>query len=540
MPFISRVSVACLLGASLLVSCGGGGGGSSSTPTPPPPTNTGGGGASNSAPVAVASSAVSTVTGGGQFTVSATGSSDPDGDNLTFTWTQTAGPNALSGTIQTANLTLNAPNVTQDTQLTFQVTASDGTDSSTDTVTVTAQPIGSPVTVRPSAPINTDVAILFGLTNVGADQYQVYWSDSFVNTGNNIISSQVFSDDGAPVGDQVNGSFVLPQVVNTVSRQINSLFPISVIENGGTIYTPIIHIFEAGIAGLGVLIGPLEGDLSPVEDPFENLDINGQSDQAPIGQNSLVNVTTRSISILASVSVDVVGPDGSVETAPIAFEEVDVVNGLVSSISDPGVSAIGNDGYIVAWRREDSNQSPRLRTIEAQIYTAGNALSGTTITVDGAAGPNSGDVSQLDAAAFGNGNTLITWVESQNFAANGDFIDFIVRGRIVSPDGTFASNEFTVSESVNDQFVTQALSLNNGDVLVIWGEGDSILKARLISTLGPVNTLGAEFDLSQNVPADVFNILQTQTGRVLIGYNLPVGNSALTSEIISFCPVGCE
>ena len=130
MPFISRVSVACLLGASLLVSCGGGGGGSSSTPTPPPPTNTGGGGASNSAPVAVASSAVSTVTGGGQFTVSATGSSDPDGDNLTFTWTQTAGPNALSGTIQTANLTLNAPNVTQDTQLTFQVTASDGTDSS--------------------------------------------------------------------------------------------------------------------------------------------------------------------------------------------------------------------------------------------------------------------------------------------------------------------------------------------------------------------------------------------------------------------------
>ena len=148
--------------------------------------------------------------------MSATGSSDPDGDNLTFTWTQTAGPNALSGTIQTANLTLNAPNVTQDTQLTFQVTASDGTDSSTDTVTVTAQPIGSPVTVRPSAPINTDVAILFGLTNVGADQYQVYWSDSFVNTGNNIISSQVFSDDGAPVGDQVNWSFVLPQDVYTV------------------------------------------------------------------------------------------------------------------------------------------------------------------------------------------------------------------------------------------------------------------------------------------------------------------------------------
>ena len=291
---------------------------------------------------------------------------------------------------------------------------------------------------------------------------------------------------------------------------------------------------------LGTLVGSLEGNLSPVNDPFITFNSGGALDQSPIGQNNLLNVTTQNIGDDASIAVNIFSPDGNVETVPSPIAEPGSPNATLTSASDPAVSVIGSDGYIVAWRGEDSNQSPTLRTIEAQIYTAGNALSGTTITVDGAAGPNSGDVSQLDAAAFGNGNTLITWVESQNFAANGDFIDFIVRGRIVSPDGTFASNEFTVSESVNDQFVTQALSLNNGDVLVIWGEGDSILKARLISTLGPVNTLGAEFDLSQNVPADVFNILQTQTGRVLIGYTLPVGNSALTSEIISFCPVGCE
>jgi len=73
------------------------------------------------------------VTEGGEFTVTAANSSDPDGDNSSFTWTQTAEPNALSGgTIQATNLTLNAPSVTQDTDLTFEVTASDGTDSSTD------------------------------------------------------------------------------------------------------------------------------------------------------------------------------------------------------------------------------------------------------------------------------------------------------------------------------------------------------------------------------------------------------------------------
>jgi len=323
--------------------------------------------------------------------------------------------------------------------------------------------------------------------------------------------------------------------------------PLTVIENSGIIYTPLIYLVQSPLPLLGSLIGPLEGNLSPVGEPFmptTPISSTRDYDAAPIGQNQLLNVVSINRSTESSVTVLVLNPDGSVVSAPAAFEDLTSAGDppfTVSNVSYPAVTAIESaGGYIAAWRREDATQSPRLRTIEAQIYTAENTLSGQTITVDASAGPDAGLPSQLDAAAFGNGNSLITWAESQNFAANGDFIDFIVRGRIVSPDGTFASDEFTVSDSVNDQFVTQALSLSNGDVLVIWGEGDSTLKARLVSTLGSVSTLGAEFDLSQNVQADVFRTLQTQTGRVLIGYNLPVGNNAITSEIISFCPVGCE
>lgn len=545
MTHLLRVAISSLIGASFLVSCGGGGGSSTSTstsvgttPAPTPSTP------SASAPVAVASSAATRVTEGGQFSVTAANSSDADGDALSFSWTQTAGPNALSGTTSATTLILNAPIVTLDTVLTFEVTASDGTNNSTDSVSITAEPLAPAVTVRPSAPINADIAILNGITNEGADQYRIYWTDGFSPAGNNIIASQIFSDDGAPVGAQINGSFDLPQVGSTSSTQIDVLFPLSVVQSGGTIYSPLIYIFQNAVPALGNLVGPLEGNLSPVNDPFLSLGTSGQFDQTAIGQNSLVNVSSLGSSVDAFINVAVFNPDGSVEdNIPLAYEEIAPAGdpeATVSTVTDPAVSAIGEDSYIVSWRREDSNASPRVRSIEAQIYTSANAFSGERIEIDSSAGPSFGGQSQLDAAILGNGNSLITWVESQNFADNGDFIDFVVRGRVITPEGAFATDEFSISDSVNEQFVTSSLSLNNGDVLVVWGEGDSTLKARLVSTLGSSTSLGSEFDLSQNVTSGVYVLNQTETGRVLVSYNLAVGNGAVTSEIISFCPVGCE
>lgn len=540
MAHIIRVATSCLIGASVLAACGGGSGSSSSTPTPsaPPPSAP-----TTSAPVAVASTATSTVSEGGQFSVTAANSSDPDGDAISFSWTQTAGPNALSGTVGATTLTLNAPIVTLDTVLTFELTVSDGTNSDTDTVSVTIQPLGAPVTVRPSAPINTDLAILNGITDEGEDQYRIYWADGFFPGGNN-IASQTFSDDGTPVGTQVNGSFDLPQTGSTFSTQIDGLIPISIVESGGTLYSQLIYIFQNAVPQIGNLVGPFEGNLSPVNDPFAAFASSTEIDQTPIGQNNLVNVTSFGSSVDAFVQVSVFNPDGSVEEdIPFAYEEFALAGdpeATVSSVSDPAVSPIGEDGYIVVWRREDSNASPTARSIEAQIYSSANVLEGSRIEIDASAGPSFGGGTQLDAAALGDGNSLITWVESQNFAANGDFIDFVVRGRIINPEGGFVTDEFSISDNVNEQFVTTSLSLNNEDVLVVWGEGDSTLKARVVSTVASRVALASEFTLAENVAPRVFVLNQTQTGRVLVGYNLNAGNNAVTSEVISFCPVGCE
>ena len=64
------------------------------------------------------------------------GSSDPDGDDLTYAWTQTSGPNVSLSDASSANPGFTAPSA--DATLVFSLTVNDDTaDSAADTVTVT-------------------------------------------------------------------------------------------------------------------------------------------------------------------------------------------------------------------------------------------------------------------------------------------------------------------------------------------------------------------------------------------------------------------
>jgi len=78
-----------------------------------------------------------TVNEGALVTLNGSGSSDPDGDPLTFSWTQTAGPPVTLSNPTSATPTFTAPQVSASTVLTFQLTVSDGTLSSSDTVSIT-------------------------------------------------------------------------------------------------------------------------------------------------------------------------------------------------------------------------------------------------------------------------------------------------------------------------------------------------------------------------------------------------------------------
>ncbi|MDH3621910.1 MAG: choice-of-anchor B family protein [Gammaproteobacteria bacterium] len=103
------------------------------------------GSGSNTAPNAVAG-ANQTVGSGASVTLNGGGSNDPDGDTLTYSWTQTLGPTVSLNNASSASASFTAPAVTSDTLLRFSLAVSDPNglnDSAEVSVTVTATGAGS-------------------------------------------------------------------------------------------------------------------------------------------------------------------------------------------------------------------------------------------------------------------------------------------------------------------------------------------------------------------------------------------------------------
>ena len=81
-----------------------------------------------------------TVMSGTTLNLDGSASSDPDGDSLTFQWSQTAGPAVTLSNPTSATPALTAPQVAAQTILTFQLQVSDGRLSSTAAVNITVNP----------------------------------------------------------------------------------------------------------------------------------------------------------------------------------------------------------------------------------------------------------------------------------------------------------------------------------------------------------------------------------------------------------------
>lgn len=98
----------------------------------------------NSVPIADAGADQGPIDSGQTVTLTGAGSSDPDGNTLTYTWTQLSGPTATLSDAHAASPTFTAPLVNVNEDLVFQLVVNDAvTDSAPDTVTISVRAVGS-------------------------------------------------------------------------------------------------------------------------------------------------------------------------------------------------------------------------------------------------------------------------------------------------------------------------------------------------------------------------------------------------------------
>jgi hypothetical protein len=260
-------------------------------PTPVPP---------NTSPTADAGPD-QTVTGGDTVSLNGSGSSDPDGDPLTYQWQQTGGtPTVTLNNATSAVASFTAPN--QDTTLTFRLTVNDGNGGTASDETV--------ATVMASTPVQKPILYV---TSFGAASVTAY----------DITSPDTLNGDIPPDANLAGAQTLLAAPSDLVINSAGGLLVSNLIAPSVTGYADALNL--GSINGNIAPTQNLQGAATTLANPV-SLAINASSDLLFVA-DSIVNV----ISVYANASTI---NGNTAPTRIIRSPDIDLARGINFGAND--------------------------------------------------------------------------------------------------------------------------------------------------------------------------------------------------------------
>lgn len=508
------VSTVALMGLS---ACGGG----SNSASPPVVTT------ANTPPTAVAASPIGNITEGGSFTLNSTGSSDADGDNLSVSWRQTAGPDILSETVTNQpSLTLLAPSVDEETVLTFELTVSDGASTATDNFSVTVESLET----AQQALVTEQFDDLESVASSSAGGYTLFWQSS---DDNNLYSTQNFTAEGQLIGEELIAEITFTDPIfdlGDADPNRSIIFSnIEAVYGGDILYYPItslksveniVYFFD------GTFRGPLSGIVeAPGDRIFEDEDVFLSECEHSVFQNQLFCIAATNDSFFdiesgrdiidISIFGGIVQPNGTM-LAP--FD-------LILNHTDPlrEVTVTQDDTIFLL-----THDFPPIETISLFQFDTNGVQLGSEISVDLIEDGSEEDIEfPLSIDALTNDQAIIVWEQCQT---QGLAEDCLIMGRVINPNNGETSETFRINNFSTGMHIDPVVKrLPNNQAIVTWVDENEGLKARVIDSTG--NGVTDEFLLIEDDDLDSTPIYV----EVLSDQQVVIGVDDL---IFRFSPIG--
>ncbi len=198
-------------------------------------------------------------------------------------------------------------------------------------------------------------------------------------------------------------------------------------------------------------------------------------------------------------------------------------------VRDATVTGFADSSFLVFWTQDGSDGS--VSGLRAQRVSPVGALLGGAFNVNQNV---AGAQSKSHAATMADGNAFVAWADASGTL--GDASGSSIKGRIVRPDGTFATSEFRINQSVSgDQTLPHVVALGaaQDQALVLWRDvPTSSIRGIVIDATG--NVQSSEIEISAaGLPVITDSITGTllADGRVAIGWTQTGTNNAFMTIV---------